>query len=137
MSYEAWGEPDEDRFEAARDAGWIDPTDQSKALIDVMNERARQWDGEGFSHDHDDQVNAEGGLIGAAICYALEARGWRNEGDMSRLWPWDRGWWKPSGGSWREPLKGRRDLVKAAALLLAEIERLDRLEAKGESHDAG
>jgi hypothetical protein len=33
-------------------------------------------------------------------------------------WPWDLKWWKPT--------TPRRDLVKAAALIVAEIERLDR-----------
>jgi len=33
-------------------------------------------------------------------------------------WPWNMVWWKPKNY--------RRDLVKAAALLVAEIERLDR-----------
>ena len=35
-------------------------------------------------------------------------------------WPWVRRWWKPTDR--------RRDLVKAGALILAEIERLDRIE---------
>jgi len=35
-----------------------------------------------------------------------------------RTWPWAEKWWKPKNE--------RRDLVKAAALILAEIERLDR-----------
>ena len=38
------------------------------------------------------------------------------------LWPWDAEWFKPSSS--------RRDLVKAAALLLAEIERDDRAASK-------
>ncbi len=42
MSYEAWGEPDDCPFEAAAEAGWLNPDDISKAMIDVMNERARQ-----------------------------------------------------------------------------------------------
>lgn len=45
------------------------------------------------------------------------------EGDMAdiEVWPWDESWWKPTNR--------RRDLVKAGALILAEIERLDRAEA--------
>jgi hypothetical protein len=39
-----------------------------------------------------------------------------------QIWPWDRKWWKPTDR--------RRDLVKAAALILAEIERLDRATIK-------
>jgi hypothetical protein len=38
------------------------------------------------------------------------------------IWPWDRKWWKPKDR--------RRDLVRAGALILAEIERLDRAAAK-------
>ncbi|MEB3421767.1 hypothetical protein VK682_24660 [Salipiger manganoxidans] len=47
-----------------------------------------------------------------------------------QLWPWDRKWWKPT--------TPRRDLVKAGALIVAEIERLDRaaLRAAQEGGDA-
>jgi hypothetical protein len=41
-----------------------------------------------------------------------------DEPGVPKMWPWARQWWKPTGA--------RRDLVKAAALLLAEIERIDR-----------
>jgi hypothetical protein len=34
------------------------------------------------------------------------------------FWPWEASWFKPS--------TARRDLIKAGALILAEIERLDR-----------
>jgi hypothetical protein len=34
------------------------------------------------------------------------------------LWPWHDDWWKPKDR--------RRDLIRAAALIVAEIERLDR-----------
>ncbi|HHW2459226.1 TPA: AAA family ATPase [Pseudomonas aeruginosa] len=40
---------------------------------------------------------------------------------VSLAWPWDEQWWKPTSA--------RRDLVKACALALAEIERLDRAAA--------
>jgi hypothetical protein len=36
-----------------------------------------------------------------------------------RLWPWDPSWWKPSP----DPI---RNLVKAGALIAAEIDRLQR-----------
>lgn len=119
MSYEVWGEPDDSPFEAAADAGWIDPTDVSKAMIDVMNERFRQWDEEGFSHDHDD-AHGRGQIAAAAGCYALYSDAYPNAGDPPPSWPWDPAWWKPKDY--------RRDLVRAAALILAELERLDRLE---------
>lgn len=40
------------------------------------------------------------------------------KGGPTTVWPWDWAWWKP-----KNP---RRDLVRAAALIIAEIERLDR-----------
>jgi hypothetical protein len=39
---------------------------------------------------------------------------------MPEMWPWSREWWKPRNS--------RRDLVRAAALIVAEIERVDRKE---------
>lgn len=119
MSLEAWGdEPDEETWaDRAAEAGWINPIDVSRAMIDVMNERARQWDDEGFSHDRDDgQTNSE--LAKAAGCYLLYADAYPNAGQPPPLWPWAPEWWKPKDF--------RRDLVRAAALAVAEIERLDR-----------
>jgi hypothetical protein len=52
----------------------------------------------------------------AAACYALGSQGWPQRG--VNFWPWDASWWKPASN--------RRNLVKAGALILAEIERLDR-----------
>ena len=58
----------------------------------------------------------------AAACYALAGSSAPNDGTAALLvslaWPWDEQWWKPT--------TVRRDLVKACALALAEIERLDR-----------
>jgi hypothetical protein len=39
---------------------------------------------------------------------------------MYIFWPWDQDWWKPSP----DPI---RNLVKAGALIAAEIDRLQRL----------
>lgn len=118
MSYEAWGEPDDSPFEAAIDAGWINPDDLSKALHDVIGERWRQWDEEGFDPAHDD-AHAGGALAVAGACYALWTDAWPNEGQPPPEWPRDERWWKPKDY--------RRDLVRAAALIVAEIERLDRM----------
>lgn len=138
MSSEAWGEPDDSPFETAIEKGWLNPDDLSKAVIDVMNERDRQWNDEKFDAKHDDVVNAGGQLAIAAGWYAFssvyvdsrEAVGvHRSEladhfhNDVGAYsWPWDAAWWKP---------KDRRaDLVRAAALAIAEIERLDRAEGR-------
>lgn len=92
----------------------------SPALRDVADERHRQVYGEGRSPDRDlEYENDE--LARAAACYALPS-GFRaiNEMSVPFAWPWPSEWWKPHGR--------RRDLVRAAALIIAEIERLDRSE---------
>lgn len=96
----------------------------SQALLDVASERRRQIKVEGWTPHHDDQ-HTDGSLAQAAAAYALKARSDESHtnGQHMRepyLWPdsWHTSWWKP---------KTRRgDLVKAAALIIAEIERLDR-----------
>ena len=125
MSIAPGGAPDDfygpDWRDDAVDAGWWSPDDMSQAMTDVFNERFRQWDEEGFSHDHDDK-HTLGQMAGAAAAYALRSipNGDLFNDDIRRIWPWDQEWWKPAGQ--------RRNLVKATALLLAEIERIDRAE---------
>lgn len=87
--------------------------------LDALRERARQVTGEGWTPEHDD-AHRKGELIHAALCYATHAgsdevfrRYTRPSG-----WPWEHSWWKPT--------TPRGDLVKAIALLLAELDRLDR-----------
>ena len=87
-------------------------------LADIVAERKRQRDVEGWTLAHDD-MHDEGELAEAAACYA-----WNQTQDADGVppqWPWHEEWWKPKGR--------RRNLIRAAALLVAEIERLDRLAA--------
>ncbi|MFP2377802.1 hypothetical protein ACLEUY_16890 [Enterobacter ludwigii] len=93
----------------------------SPAILDVISERQRQRSVEGWTSEHDDAYqNSE--LADAAACYAIHAH---NQGFSTPAhWPWAPEWWKQSGA--------RRDLVKAGALILAEIERVDRSAGKGE-----
>jgi len=91
----------------------------SSALKDVASERQRQVEAEGWTPAHDDE-HSQGELAAAAVCYAFTAV--RSPHFLGHLWPWDGSWWKPKDK--------RRNLVKAGALILAEIERLDRLRAK-------
>ena len=97
------------------------------AAADVLAERQRQVTAEGWSPKHDDQYkNTE--LAFAASCYAFHAAAasWDLEDNgipydshpVPKQWPWDPSWWRPTDA--------RRDLVKAGALILAEIERIDR-----------
>jgi hypothetical protein len=99
---------------------------RDKVLFDIIAERNRQSDVEGFYVERDDKyINGE--LARAAAAYALPAGfpvGTESGKKILRkpIWPWDRSWYKPT--------TPRRDLIKAAALIIAELERLDRAEAK-------
>lgn len=93
----------------------------SKAALDVLAERNRQIHTEGWTPEHDDQHYTGGELSDAAVAYALEPY-CCSKSNPPAPWPWSKDWWKPS--------TPRRDLIKAAALLIAEIERLDRATAQ-------
>jgi len=89
----------------------------SKALRDVTNERRRQIAAEGWTPEHDDQHKL-GELAIAGASYAV-ASGFPADNEPPPYgWPWDKAWWKPT--------TTRQNLIKAAALLVAEIERIDR-----------
>ncbi|MCD6944294.1 hypothetical protein LTW04_14165 [Escherichia coli] len=98
------------------------------AAADVLAERQRQVTAEGWTAERDDGYqNSE--LADAAACYAIHAH---NQGFSTPAhWPWSQDWWKQTSP--------RRDLVKAGALILAEIERLDRaagIKVEADSLDA-
>lgn len=136
MSLEAWGdEPwgaeDGPDIERLLGEGYRSAEDMTKAAHDVIDERLRQQQDEGWTPKHDDK-HSKGEMAVAAACYALPAdhREMR-EGEPGhrtftpprpRFWPWASSWWKPTDR--------RRDLVKAGALILAEIERIDRAAAR-------
>jgi hypothetical protein len=100
----------------------------------IARERERQVSEEDWSEEHDDG-HTSACLAVAGACYALQAASkagtcngrWLKEyHDISeRIWPFDKdpyglpAWWKPSA----DPM---RDLVKAGALIAAEIDRLQR-----------
>ena len=96
----------------------------SDAARDVLTERRRQITAKGWDHDHDDaQRNDEIAAFAAVYAMPEGARDWpAKETGFGRtfaeaLIPFC---WEPKFGD------RRRDLVKAAALLVAEIERIDR-----------
>lgn len=102
----------------------------TKAECDVLDERRRQQEVEGWTPAHDDKHD-KGEMPRAAGLYAISA-GFATkylDGETETCpvpdgWPWDSKWWKPTNA--------RRDLVKAGALILAEIERLDRMSPNAE-----
>ncbi len=92
------------------------------AIEDIAAERRRQIEAEGWTPDHDDKHIA-GEIAAAAACYAAPFIPLKDRlSNVPKAWPWHRSWWKP---------KNRRsDLIRAGALIVAEIERLDRAEAR-------
>lgn len=116
----------------------------SIAIADIRAERVRQMHIEGWTTRHDD-AHHDGQMAMAAAAYiingdprtefklvpVMQVTGVRSAADPShihvgnvsapKIWPWYGQWWKPKDR--------RRDLVRAAALIVAEIERLDRAAA--------
>lgn len=93
----------------------------------IAAERQRQISVEGWTPEHDDS-HGKGEMANAAACYAatvrvfrsrqMAGRGYEPYTEYSDLWPWHDDWWKP---------KDRiADLVRAGALIAAEIDRLQR-----------
>lgn len=84
----------------------------------IRDERRRQIVEKGRTPEHDDDL-AMRELVSAAIAYAS------GDGD---LWPWGDESWKPSKDD-------KRNLVKAGALIAAEIDRLQRIEMREIEND--
>jgi hypothetical protein len=96
----------------------------SPVLTDIIAERQRQQTIESWTPGHD-EAHGNGELGKAALSYLQLAALWCNPeltfyvGVMPPSeWLWANEWWKLTNP--------RRDLVKAAALIAAEIERIDR-----------
>lgn len=121
----------------------------------IAAERRRQVEVEGWTPGHDDEHDL-GGLALAAASYALpagdrafrwyvlakdstdqpvfvERSDWARpavacfdwESRTPRTWPWGEASWKPS------PDDRVRELVKAGALIAAEIDRIRRVDSSG------
>jgi hypothetical protein len=104
----------------------------SGVLAEVAAERARQIEVEGYDAAHDDE-HTDGSIAAAAAAYALAAS-YRDtvralNGTFSQysngtysifanIWKWDWEWFKPKDR--------RQDLIRSAALAVAEVERIDR-----------
>lgn len=106
-------------------------------IDEIAAERKRQIEVEGWSAEHDD-AHHHGEMALSAAAYACASTMLHEEIEFHKkmlygakrglfsviayLWRWEPHWFKPKDR--------RRNLIKAAALLVAEIERLDRFEAK-------
>lgn len=119
----------------------VAPDGGGDALADIAAERRRQIEVEGWTPERDDRHDdyslglAAASYAGGVDCgskvvsYTDDVSGGRGDtpiwGTRNKRvpvpWPasWHPRWWKPTGDR-------RRDLVKAGALIVAEIERLDR-----------
>ena len=87
----------------------------------ITQERHRQISVEGWTPEHDDSHH-NGQLAAAAICYAEQAAmgmPMTRRCNVPRAWPWSHNWWKPADDQ-------IRNLVKAGALIAAEIDRIRR-----------
>lgn len=100
----------------------------SHILAEIGDERTRQILSEGYDHQHDDAHDdfelARAASVLTTYATMPEIDRWVAVRHGPRLygaellWPWDLEHFKLTNP--------RRDLIKAAALIVAEIERLDR-----------
>ena len=93
-----------------------------KILKEIEEERKRQVETEKYSPESDD-FWSNGELANAAATYALTPvmRKSLEAKEVPKTWPFGKEYYKP-----RKDYR-RRELIMAAALLIAEIERLDRI----------
>lgn len=98
----------------------------------IAEERKRQIEIEGWTIEHDDEHPACNMAL-AGACYAVNVAATYGKGKalqemcdrLSKIvWPWDKKWWKPTP---KDPIK---QLVKAGALIAAEIDRFQRNRGK-------
>lgn len=107
-------------------------------IAEVRNERLRQIEEEGWTEEHDD-AHRKGELVAAAMSYLtnalvyalVRARKVMTIADLmersrtappTSQWPWDKKWWKPK--------TRRSNIVRSIAMLIAELERIDRESAQ-------
>lgn len=87
-------------------------------IAEVRDERERQIK-LGYTAEHDDDLEGGKQLAKGAAAYALYAT-FENDADetVQKLWPWAEVDFKPTNH--------RRNVVKATAMLIAELQRIDR-----------
>jgi hypothetical protein len=105
-------------LEAAKAALRAQKSVSTTVGLEIVNERMRQVEAKGYAPDQDN-LYIQRELLDGARAYLLSADHDRDAGSF--VWPWPMEHFKPGAP--------RRDLIKAAALIVAEIERLDRIAA--------
>jgi len=104
------------------------------ALDDIDAERQRQIDDEGWSTEHDDHHTSHQLALAAGWYCMASSSHYKdtcglNSGQNtmhSQMWGAHAAYAWPFDSQWFKPTTERRDLVKAGALILAAIERIDR-----------
>lgn len=91
----------------------------------IAEERQRQIEKEGWTLEHDIFEHRHGQLIDAAVSYALTEEERKKlchlvkvDEEVPPIWPFEKEHWKPC------PNDRIKELVKAGALIAAEIDRL-------------
>ena len=103
-------------------------------LSKIAAERQRQVEVKGYTPEHDAE-HITGEFVSAAFCYARhamctyapanrEAAPATHEPPVFPYWPWASEYFKPAPFTREGAI---RDLVKAGALIVAEIDRLEAL----------
>lgn len=134
-------DPEDLKNAELRDTG--QPDIRPTGLELIIEERERQITKEGWTAEHDDE-HTDGELAKAAICYATpepiyqKIINYPNEVRFVDVWPdwWDSEWDKRKVNEMTDVLipnsklpknQRIRNLVKAGALIAAEIDRLQRI----------
>ena len=110
---------------------WPDMGASFNVASELVNEHRRQIVCNGYDAAHDDHhVNDELGALAAFFCMPDGARDWPAKetgyGDTFGDAMIPHGWFKPDVG-----MNRRADLIRAGAVIVAEILRLDREAARG------
>lgn len=104
---------------------FIGPLTEKTGVELIADERQRQIEKEGWTLAHDFFECPYGQLVDAAISYALTEEERKKlchlaktDEDVPPTWPFEKAYWKPC------PDDRIKELVKAGALIAAEIDRL-------------
>jgi len=96
-----------------------------KFLELVKAERLKQINKHGYTPEHDDE-HTDGSIADAAACYAATTDPYEKGhfGKFRALWRWDFNYYK------KEEKTRKDQIITACSMLMAEWERLERIEEK-------